>query len=1444
MTVLSKPLNRSNNRIPMLTVAPIPLEPMALKDAKKDELIKLDLRVDPASSKSETYNFSVRTFKQGTVEELLNWYRDYNKVLIGMNITAAKNKLNMARNLLAGEALRVFNNKAEGINDPVTEDDVETILQELFKHFFPQKALARQKRYMRRNLRKPRSMKIREFVERITEMNEHLMHFPPANKTNKLPPDEILEIVEFAAPNNWQRELHVQGLDFLSEHHTLHDLVEFFERLETAEEIYDGASPNPDRKGGLKSNDPYLGAKSAESTTKSKNKKRKEAPKWCELHETDRHSTADCKILLDQAKRMRSQWKSKNATSSPSRKKGNEHTHNNHNKELNVMIENAVKSALNKNDRGRKRNKERDNSSESEDNFNYDSDLSDTKTKVDNYLLSNYNRKNTKRNKTTQYNTELIAKVKTNPEGTKSTIVRVLLDTGTSSSLILKNIVKKLKLKNVPQTKWITKGGTFTTDSECKIRFKLPQFSETKEINWQCYVDSSNANARYDMILGRDFLQETGMILNWNDLTMTWDEATIVMPEYGTITNRNEANAMYLDLAESMAVKESSERTERILEARYEKADLNKLVNDCDHLTNNQKEKLYKLLRKYEYLFDGTLGDWRAKPVDFQLKEGATPYHAKAFPVPKSLEEATKKEIERLCKLNVLEKIGAESEWAAPTFIKPKKNGSVRFLSDFRELNKRIRRKPFPLPKIQDLLQKLEGFTYATSLDLNMGYYTIRLTPNAQELCTIIMPWGKYRYKRLPMGVANSPDIFQDQMSDLMAGLEFVRCYLDDILCLTKDTYENHLEQLEKVLVRLASANLKVNIEKSFFAKTELEYLGFWITREGIRPVSKKVEAIRAIAPPKTRKQLRSFIGMVNYYRDVWKRRSHLLAPLSRLTSKSAKWEWTEKEQNAFDTIKKVISRDVLLTYPNFKEKFDIHTDASDEQLGAVISQNGKPIAFYSRKLNSAQKNYTTTERELLSIVETLKEFKNILYGQEIRVYTDHKNLTCKTFNTERVMRWRLLTEEFGPEFIYIKGQENVVADSLSRLEKLENPINEKDLNSHELAELYNVEKDVNNIHPTNFKMISKYQRQDKYLMKKLKSAVKGYSTKSFRGSDIICHNDKIYIPKRLQNSIVTWYHEILCHAGMNRTEETIRQHYTFPNLREKCKQHIGKCDTCQRYKKQKKKYGYVPAKEAEAEPWKTLCVDLIGPYKLKRKGKETLTLQAVTMIDPASGWFEIAEYKDKESNTIANLIEQTWLSRYPWPEKCIYDRGSEFIGSEFQELLKEEYNIKTKPITVKNPQANSILERIHQVLGNMIRTFELEERDIDENDPFSGILAAVAWATRSTYHTTLQATPGQLVFGRDMVLNVTHLANWYDINKRKQEVINQNNKRENSKRIDYDFSVGEKVLIERHGARKIERPYDGPYKIVRIHTNGTITIERGAITERINIRRVHPYHE
>jgi hypothetical protein len=219
------------------------------------------------------------------------------------------------------------------------------------------------------------------------------------------------------------------------------------------------------------------------------------------------------------------------------------------------------------------------------------------------------------------------------------------------------------------------------------------------------------------------------------------------------------------------------------------------------HLSADQKKKLLQLLTKYELLFDGNLGDWKNKPVSFQIKEGVSPYHGQAFPVPKVHKETIIKEVKRLCQLGVLERQPA-SEWALPSFIIPKKDKTICFLSDCWEVNKRLVRKTFPIPQISTVLQEIEGFSYATALDLNMGYYTIRLDPDASKICTIIFPWGKYSsYKKLPMGIAGSPDIFQGKMSELMESLEFVRAYLEeDLLCISKLSLEDHLEKLEEVL--------------------------------------------------------------------------------------------------------------------------------------------------------------------------------------------------------------------------------------------------------------------------------------------------------------------------------------------------------------------------------------------------------------------------------------------------------------------------------------------------------------------------------------------------------------------------------------------------------------------------------------------------------------------
>ena len=256
-----------------------------------------------------------------------------------------------------------------------------------------------------------------------------------------------------------------------------------------------------------------------------------------------------------------------------------------------------------------------------------------------------------------------------------------------------------------------------------------------------------------------------------------------------------------------------------------------------------------------------------------------------------------------------------------------------------------------------------------------MGYYHIRLDAAAQDACTIITEFGKYTYQRLPMGVACAPDIFQSKINELLGDIESVRAYIDDILMITKGSFEDHLKTLETVLERCSKANLKVNPLKSFWGLSEVEYLGYIITREGIKPQQKKIEAIIKMATPKTTTDVRRLVGMIQYYRDMWKSRSHILEPLTELSKgkKGKPIKWLPEHEQAFQAVKKLISQDTMLSYPDWTRPFIIHTDASDKQIGAVISQNDKPIAFFSRKFNSAQRNYTTTEKELLAIVECLK---------------------------------------------------------------------------------------------------------------------------------------------------------------------------------------------------------------------------------------------------------------------------------------------------------------------------------------------------------------------------------------------------------------------------------------------------------------------------------------
>ena len=208
--------------------------------------------------------------------------------------------------------------------------------------------------------------------------------------------------------------------------------------------------------------------------------------------------------------------------------------------------------------------------------------------------------------------------------------------------------------------------------------------------------------------------------------------------------------------------------------------------------------------------------------------------------------------------------------------------------------------------------------------------------------------------------------------------------------------------------------------------------------------------------------------------------------------------------------------------------------------------------------------------------------------------------------------------------------------------------------------------------------------------------------------------------------------------------------------------------------------------------------------------------------------------------------FHNAWLCKYPRPRYIGFDNGGEF-KKEFIETV-ENYGLKAKPTSSYNPQSNGIIERVHQVVGNALRVLEVnkdpENRVIDDQDPWDNVLSQVAWAIRSTYHTTLEATPGQLVYARDMLLPVQYRINWANVCTKKQELINSNNSRENKRRLSHTYNVGDKVVLEKPGKiRKLDTPRTGPHEILQTYTNGNVKIQRGPILERVNIRRISPYH-
>ncbi len=1037
-----------------------------------------------------------------------------------------------------------------------------------------------------------------------------------------------------------------------------------------------------------------------------------------------------------------------------------------------------------------------------------------------------------------------------------------------------------------------TMAGTFTSNQEVHLEdVSLPEFHPTRHVpNIKARV-FNNPSCRYHMIIGRDALRFFGVDISFKENLVTIDDKTVEMRSYpdsrlcGALPP---STALYFQILDDMLddadwayperIEKPSDNFATMLDSTYDAADLEKVVEDCKHLSEQQRMQLLQLLKRHPKLFDGVLRHYVGEQIHLETDPSVTPKQVRYYPIPHVNLALFKRELDRLEKVGVLEKSG-RSEWISGTFITPKKDNKVRWVSDFRALNKAIKRKVYPLPKIQDVLLRRSGYRYLTKIDLSMQYYTFMLDEESRPLTTIATPFGLYRYLRLPMGVSQSPDIAQEIMEKVLAGIDDIEIYLDDIAVFSK-TYEQHLSTLSAVFARLEESGFAVNPLKCEWAVQETDFLGHWLTPTGLKPWKKKIDAILKLQPPTNISQLRSFLGMVTYYRDMWPRRSHILAPITSLSG-TKEFVWNDDCQRAFEQMKALIASDTLLRYPDHNKPFVIETDASDYQLGAVIKQDDQPVAYYTRKLNSAQRNYTTIEKELLSIVETLREFRTMLLGAQIDVYADHKNLTHKlsSFQTQRVMRWRLLIEEFSPNFHYKQGSLNYVADALSRLPKAVDNSGPKDLDpkdqTHEVRGhdvsldeqipadtliydddmadclLYHPDPIGQNMFPFRFADIATMQQADPALMQRLQAPQPNrFQTRNIAGHDIVTYvlnpqEWRIALPTAMVRPVVEYFHQATVHAqGISRLEATLCKFYYHPRLRAEIKDIVGKCDLCQRAKTHYETQGQLAPRQAPLAPWTEVHVDSIGNWSIKIRGV-TLEFNALTMIDPVTNLVEIAQYpsKSKNSRDAARLFENTWLSRYPRPLSCVHDGGPEF-QDEFQTLLRQSA-IRSKPISPYTPTANAIIESVHKTIGQVLRVYlelrpprvQAEARRLMET-----AFATAMHATRCAAHASLNNfSPGAVVFNRDMFLDIPLIADLIQIHDMRQRGIDVRLLRENARRTHYDFKVGDQVYVKRgrsHGDQAQMR-LEGPFPIVIVHTNNTVTILRGHYHQRLTIRRV-----
>lgn len=1008
---------------------------------------------------------------------------------------------------------------------------------------------------------------------------------------------------------------------------------------------------------------------------------------------------------------------------------------------------------------------------------------------------------------------------------------RILLDSGASYDYISQDFVERKNLhteSTTPRHVVIADGTPHKTTSIIrKAKMSIGHFNDHLDLH---VFPLSTC----DVILGKPFLFRFNPSVDWRTNTVE------IIGEKGITVLRA--------TRETPVSRTKFQETIQLLHKTE--------VNDCDVILlikvggqteqlaidshEDKPPELSKLLTEFKSVFTEDLSS--IPPVTefdhkITLEPGAQPICLPTYRMsPKEL-DILRSQLDSLLAKGFIRP--SKSPWGFPILFAKKKDGSLRLCVDYRALNKLTIKNRMVPPRIDELLDRLGNAKYFSKLDLSSGYHQIRIAPSDTEKTAFRTRYGHFEYTVMPFGLCNAPATFQTLMNTLFYDLidKSVVIYLDDILVFSA-SMELHIIHLEAVFKRLQQHSLFVKGSKCRFLQTEIEFLGHRISPLGISVDTSKTQVIREWPTPQSTTELQSFLGLAGYYRRFIENFAGITSSLTDLLKKEVIFEWTPQHQSAFSLLKTKLSSAPVLRVPDFKKPFILSTDASIVAVGGVLSQQFDdgvhPLCYDSKKLNDTEKNYAVHELECYAIFHCMKKWRCYVEGSQLEIQTDHKSLEflqTQKHLSRRMTRWATFLQQFDFTIRYIKGNDNIAADALSRVivPTTLHAIVESDWPEHMMEFLSTGELPQG-------------------ISDKTKQLLCSERSKFNISGDILYRVDgnrrRAFVPFVFRADLMDKFHKSNGHLALSSTLELFKARYWWPNLKEDLEEALSKCPQCQLHSSPDRRNieELHPLSVSYLRPFSRWGLDFIGPLPKTPRGNTWL----IVAIDYCTKWPIAKPLKAATAEEVAIFIENEIVLNFGIPDEIVTDRGPMFNSGVIEYLL-DQFRVKHLMSSAYHPRTNGAVERYNAVIGKMISKFASSNKaqwDLYVNN--------CVLASRVRLHSATGYSPFYMVYGVNAKIpgdktipNIIEEIDNFDHTGERLAEINslQNHRKEALASLDkqrssmknrfdkkltkneIDFKVGDPVMVRNEAKKKFEVQWFGPLIITATLNNGLYSL-------------------